>query len=102
MADQLVQQSWFDQIGLLRDQGLLSKHNFLGSGRVSGQETPVYVASVPQVRVVTVLQLYIFVNLINLRHINLKTMDMVPQSEKVYCMLGSKKCYDNTVVNLPD
>ena len=55
VTDQLVKQSRLQQISFLGDEGLLSQNNFLGSGRVSRQQSPVDVATVSQVRVVTVL-----------------------------------------------
>lgn len=55
VADQLVQQSGLNQVRLLRDEGLLSQHHFLGCHGVSGKQAPVDVATVSQVRVVRVL-----------------------------------------------
>ena len=57
VADELVQQGWLDQVCLLRNERLLRQHNLLGSCRVRGQETPVDVAAITQVRVVTVLEM---------------------------------------------
>lgn len=52
VADELLQQSGLNQICLLRDQGLLSQNHLLGSYRVCGEQTPVDVATVPEVWVV--------------------------------------------------
>lgn len=56
VADELVQQGGLDQVRLLRDQGLLRQHHLLGRHRVGGQQAPVDVAAVAQVRVVRVLR----------------------------------------------
>lgn len=56
VADELVQQGGLDQVRLLRDQRLLRQHHLLGRHRVGGQQAPVDVAAVTQVRVVRVLR----------------------------------------------
>lgn len=56
VADELLQQGGLNQVRLLRDQRLLGQHHLLGSHRVSGEQAPVDVATVSQVRVVRVLQ----------------------------------------------
>lgn len=55
VTDQLIQQGRLDQVRLLRDEGLLCQHHFLGSHRVSGEQAPVNVAAVSQVWVIRVL-----------------------------------------------
>ena len=55
VADELVQQRGLDQVRLLRDERLLRQHHLLGRHRVGGQQAPVDVAPVTQVRVVRVL-----------------------------------------------
>lgn len=55
VADELLQQCGLDQIRLLRDQGLLSQNHLLSGYRVCGEQTPVDVATVPEVRVIRVL-----------------------------------------------
>lgn len=55
VANELVQQRWLDQVRLLGDQRLLGQHHLFGRHRVSGQQTPVDVATIPQVRVIGVL-----------------------------------------------
>lgn len=52
VADELVQQGGLDQIRLLRDQRLFRQHHLLGRHWVGGQQAPVDVAAVTQVRVV--------------------------------------------------
>lgn len=56
VTDELLQQRGFNQIRLLRDQGLLSKNHLLSSHGVCGEQTPVDVATVPEVWVIRVLQ----------------------------------------------
>ena len=56
VTDELLQQCGFNQIRLLRDQGLLSKNHLLSSHGVCGEQTPVDVATVPEVWVIRVLQ----------------------------------------------
>lgn len=56
VADELIQQGRLDQVRLLWDQGLLWQHHLLGGHRVGGQQAPINVAPVTQVRVVRVLQ----------------------------------------------
>ena len=58
VADELLQQGGLDEVRLLRDEGLLRKHHFLGGHGVRGQQAPVDVAAVPQVRVVRVLHTF--------------------------------------------
>ena len=55
VADELIQQGGLDEVRLLRDEGLLGEHHLLGGDRVGGQQAPVDVAPVAQVRVVRVL-----------------------------------------------
>lgn len=55
VTDQLIQQGRLNQIRLLGDEGLLCQHHFLGSYRISREQTPVDVATVPQVRIIRVL-----------------------------------------------
>lgn len=55
VADELVQQRGLDQVRLLRDQRLLSQNHLLRRHRVSGQQAPVDVPAVTQVRVIRVL-----------------------------------------------
>ena len=56
VADKLLQQCGLNQICLLRDQGLLSQNHLLSGHRVCGEQTPVDVATVPEVWVIRVLQ----------------------------------------------
>lgn len=56
VADELIQQGGLDQVRLLRDQRLFRQHHLLGGHRVGGQQTPVNVPPVAQVRVIRVLQ----------------------------------------------
>lgn len=56
VTDELVQQGGLNQVCLLWDQGLLRQNHLLGGHRVSGQQTPVNVTSITQVRVVRVLR----------------------------------------------
>lgn len=56
VTDELLQQRGFNQIRLLRDQGLLSKNHLLSSHGVCGEQTPVDVSTVPEVWVIRVLQ----------------------------------------------
>lgn len=56
VADELLQQRGLDQIRLLGDQRLLGQDHLLGGHRVGGEQAPVDVTSVPEVRVVRVLQ----------------------------------------------
>lgn len=56
MADQLIQQSGFNQISLLRDQWLFWQDHLFGSHWVSGKKAPIDVATVPQVWVVRILR----------------------------------------------
>lgn len=55
VADELVQQRWLQQIRLLGDEWLLGQNHVFGSSWVSGQQTPVDVATVTEIRIVTVL-----------------------------------------------
>lgn len=55
VADELVQQSGLDQVRLLGDQRLLGQHHLFGGHWVSGQQTPVDVSTIPQVRIIRVL-----------------------------------------------
>ena len=55
VADELVQQRWLQQIRLLGDEWLLGQNHIFGSSWVSGQQTPVDVATVTEIRIVTVL-----------------------------------------------
>lgn len=55
VTNKLIQQRGLDQVRLLRDQWLLGQHHLFGCHRVSGQQTPVDVATIPQVRVIRVL-----------------------------------------------
>lgn len=55
VANELVQQRGLNQVRLLRDQRLLGQHHLFGGHRVSGQQTPVDVATIPQVRVIGIL-----------------------------------------------
>ena len=52
VADELVQQRGLDEVCLLGDEWLLGQHHLLGSHGVCGEQAPVDVAAVPQVRVV--------------------------------------------------
>ena len=52
VADELVQQRGLNEVCLLGDERLLSQHHLLGSHGVRGEQAPVDVATVPQVRVV--------------------------------------------------
>lgn len=56
VADQLVQQGRLDQVGLLGDERLLRQNNFLSSGRVRGEQTPVNEASVAEIWILAVLR----------------------------------------------
>ena len=56
VADQLIQERRLDQIRLLGDEGFLRQHHLLGGHGVGGEQAPVDVAPVPQVRVVGVLR----------------------------------------------
>lgn len=56
VADELVQQRRLNQVRLLRDERLLGQDHLLGRHGVRGQQTPVDVTTVTQVRVVGVLQ----------------------------------------------
>lgn len=56
VADKLLQQCGFDQICLLGDQGLLSQNHLLSSHWVGREQAPIDVTSVPEVRVIGVLQ----------------------------------------------
>ena len=55
VTDKLLQQGRFNQICLLRDQGLLSQDHLFGSHGVCGEQTPIDVASVPEVWVIRIL-----------------------------------------------
>lgn len=55
VADEFVQESWLQQISLLCDERFLSQHNLLGSSGVSAEQPPVDEASVPEVRILTLL-----------------------------------------------
>ena len=55
MADEFIQQCRLDEICLFWDEWFLSEDDILGGCRVSGQESPVDVPTVAQVRIVTVL-----------------------------------------------
>ena len=55
VADELIQEGRLQQVGLFRNGGLFGKYHVLGCSWVGGQEAPVDVAPVPQVRVVAVL-----------------------------------------------
>ena len=55
VADQFVEESGFNQISFFRDEGLLGQHHLLGGSGVSGEKTPVNVASVAEIRVVGIL-----------------------------------------------
>lgn len=56
VADELVQQRGLDQVRLLGDERLLGQDHLLGRHGVRGEQTPVDVTTVAQVRVVRVLQ----------------------------------------------
>lgn len=56
VADKFIQQGGLNQVGLLWDQRLLRQHHLFSRYRVSGQQTPVDVAAVSQVRVIRVLR----------------------------------------------
>lgn len=56
VTDELLQQRRLDQIRLLGDQRLLGQDHLFGGHRVSGEQAPVDVTSVPEVGVVRVLQ----------------------------------------------
>lgn len=56
VTDELFQQRRLDQIRLLGDQRLLGQDHLFGGHRVGGEQAPVDVTSVPEVRVVRVLQ----------------------------------------------
>lgn len=56
VADELIQQRGLNQVCLFRNKWLLCQHHLLGSHRVSGQQAPVDVATVPQVWVVRILR----------------------------------------------
>lgn len=56
VADEFVQEGGFDEVRLLRDEGFLSQDYLLCRRRVCRQQPPVDVATVSEVRVVTVLR----------------------------------------------
>ncbi len=56
VADELVQQGGLDQVCFLWNQRLLRQHNLFCGHRVSGQQAPVDVAAITQVRVIRVLR----------------------------------------------
>ena len=56
VADEFVQEGGFDEVRLLRDEGFLSQDHLLCRCRVCRQQPPVDVATVSQVRIVTVLR----------------------------------------------
>lgn len=56
MADKLLQQCGFNQICLFWNQWLLSQNHFFSSHRICGQQTPIDVTAVPEVRVIRVLR----------------------------------------------
>lgn len=55
VADELIQQCGLNEVRLFRDEWLLSQNHFLGSHWVRGEQTPVDIATVPQVWVIRVL-----------------------------------------------
>lgn len=55
VADELIQQCGLNEVRLFGDEWLLGQNHFLGSHWVRGKQTPVDVATVPQVRVIRVL-----------------------------------------------
>ena len=55
VADELVEERRFDEVGLLGDERFLRQHHLLSGGRIRRQQPPVDVATVAQVRVVAVL-----------------------------------------------
>ena len=55
VTDQFVQQRRLYQVSLLRDEWFLSQDNLFRRSWVGWQQSPVDVASVSQVRIVTVL-----------------------------------------------
>ena len=52
----MMKSPWFDQVSLLGDQRFLCKYNFLCSGGIRRQKTPVDITAITQVRVVAVLR----------------------------------------------
>lgn len=56
VADELVQQCGLNEVCLFRDEWLFSQYHLLGSHWVRGEQTPVDVATVPQVWVIRVLK----------------------------------------------
>lgn len=56
VADQLIQQSRFNQIGLFRNKWLFREDHFFGSHWIRGKKAPVDVAAIPQVWVVRILR----------------------------------------------
>lgn len=56
VADQLIQQSRFNQVSLFRNEGLFREDHFFGSHWIRGKKAPVDVATIPQVWIVRILR----------------------------------------------